>query len=163
MKIAFCINDNYYDKVAVVITSILENNIDNNIDFYIFNSDLSKQNFEKLYSLKFKYKNFTLTEIKINPKIFSKFNISIKHTSIETYFRYLIADSLPNIDKILYLDADLIVNNNISDFYNVDLNDYYIAGVEDLYIKNTKYKKEINLSANDIYINAGVLLMNLYL
>ena len=161
MEIAFCINDAYSDKVAVVMTSILENNTNKHINFYIFSSDLTDKSLQKLSNLKFKYKNFTVQKINVPTDKFSKLHTNIDYISVETYFRYMIADLLPDIDKILYLDADLIVTSDISDLYDIDLGDNYIAGVEDYFIKQIGYKSEINFQDADIYINAGVLLMNL--
>ena len=116
INIAFCINDSYADKVAVVMTSILENHPLQNISFYIFSSDLKNETLQKLSKLKTKYKNFSLERIFVPTDKFSKLKLNINYISIETYYRYIIADLLPQIDKILYLDADLIVNKNIIEF-----------------------------------------------
>ena len=51
INIAFCINDAYADKVAVVMTSILENHPLQNISFYIFSSDLKNETLQKLSAL----------------------------------------------------------------------------------------------------------------
>ena len=161
INIAFCINDAYADKVAVVMTSILENHPLQNISFYIFSSDLKNETLQKLSKLKTKYKNFSLERIFVPTDKFSKLKLNINYISIETYYRYIIADLLPQIDKILYLDADLIVNKNIIDFYNSSLDNNYLIGIEDLFIKHSNYKSFINFTDNDLYINAGVLLMNL--
>lgn len=37
----------------------------------------------------------------------------------------------PDLDKILALDVDTIVVNNISKLWELDLNDYYVAAVEE--------------------------------
>lgn len=161
MNIAFCINDTYADKVAVVMTSVLENHPDTQIHFYIFSSDLSDENLLMLQKLQTKYKNFTVQKVDIPQQLFSNLPLTIEYIPIETYYRYLIADLLPSLDKILYLDADLAVNKNISDFYNIDLGNYYLAGAEGLYVTESGHKPNIGLTDNDTYINAGVLLINL--
>lgn len=161
MNIAFCINDTYADKVAVVMTSVLENHPDTQIHFYIFSSDLSDENLLMLQKLQTKYKNFTVQKVDIPQQLFSNLPLTIEYIPIETYYRYLIADLLPSLDKILYLDADLAVDKNISDFYNIDLGNYYLAGAEGLYVTESGHKPNIGLTADDTYINAGVLLINL--
>ena len=142
MNIAFCINDTYADKVAVVMTSVLENHPDTQIHFYIFSSDLSDENLLMLQKLQAKYKNFTVQKVDIPQQLFSSLPLTIEYIPIETYYRYLIADLLPSLDKILYLDADL-------------------AGAEGLYVTESGHKPNIGLTADDTYINAGVLLINL--
>lgn len=161
MNIAFCINNTYADKAAVVMTSVLENHPDTQVYFYIFSSDLSDDNLLMLQTLQAKYKNFTVQKVNVASTLINTLPLNISYISIETYYRYLIADLLPDLDKILYLDADLIIDKNISDFYNTDLGNYYLAGAEGLYVTESGHKPNIGLTDNDTYINAGVLLMNL--
>lgn len=56
----------------------------------------------------------------------------------------------PDLDRILCLDVDTIVVSDISDLWDVDLNRYYVAGV-----------KEPAKSKESLYINAGVMMLNL--
>ena len=71
-----------------------------------------------------------------------------------TYFS-LLRVALPLIfymhDKILYLDVDTIVNDNIDAIWDIDLGDNYFAAVKEIHKSTDKYK----------YFNAGVMLMNL--
>ena len=163
MNIAFCINDAYADKVAVVMASVLHNHPKEEIDFYIFSSDLTVASFDRLQKLKLKYKNFTLTKINVPQDKFKQLSLNINYISIETYYRYIIADLVPQLDKILYLDADLVVCQNLSKLYETDLNGFYLAGVNDLFIQNQNYRSKIGFSESQPYVNAGVLLMNLAL
>ena len=61
----------------------------------------------------------------------------------------LLAHLVPEIpDKVLYMDADTIMNGNIKDLYDIDVTDYEIAGRKDLYrISN--------------YFQSGIMLMNM--
>ena len=161
MNIVFCVNNAYIPNVRVVMTSVLENHLNTEIKFYILSSDLTDESLENLNSLTQKYKNFTVKSFHVAKERFSSFNTKINYISNETFYRYLLAEFLSEEDKALYLDADLVVNGNLSDFYDMDISDYYVAGVEDLFIKDKGLKKNINLSDDDLYINTGVLLMNL--
>ncbi len=158
MNIAFCFNDAYVDKIAVTMLSILKNHPKTEIDFYLFSSDLSDNNIEKLNKFQIKYKNFSLHSINVDKSLFNNFKLNIDYISLETYYRYLIADLIPTVDKILYLDGDLIVNRDITSFYDTELGDSYFAGVSDLWAEKTGHTSELGLKK---YINAGVLLMNL--
>ena len=160
INIAFCFNDSYTDKVAVTMTSLLMNHKNEEFNFYLFSSDLSEQNIEKLNKLQIKFKNFSLHPIKVDKSLFDGIKLNIDYISLETYYRYLIADLLPEVDKILYLDGDLIVQKEITSFYQTDLADCYLAGVSDLWAEKTGHKSDLGLKT---YINAGVLLMNLKL
>ena len=161
INVAFCINNAYIDKIAVVIVSILANNPENYFNFYIFSSDLTDESIKYLNRLHCKYKNFEVSKIEVPFDLFKSLKLNTDHISIETYYRYAIADLLPEVCKILYLDADIAVNKDISELYDTDISDYYLAGVEDLFLKLENYRTKVGLSTDDLYINAGVLLMNL--
>lgn len=161
MDVAFCVNNAYIEKVAVVMVSMLANHPDDYFHFYIFSSDLTDESIKYLNRLHSKYKNFEVSKVEVPTDLFKSLKLNIEYISIETYYRYAIAELLPDLDKILYIDADLVINKNISQFYDMDISDYYVAGVEDYLIKTEKHKAEIGLTDEDVYINAGVLLMNL--
>lgn len=57
----------------------------------------------------------------------------------------------PHLDRILTIDNDTIVRENISELWDLDLTDYYLAGCPE-------YKKT---SENHVYINMGLAMLNL--
>lgn len=159
MEIFFAVNDSYCKHVAVTMTSIIVNNPRIKICFHVICNNLSKESRENLEKL-----NSSYVDIKfhtVNAERFANCLLNIPHITIETYFRYLLPELVPNLNKALYLDADVIVKGNIATLWSTDLNDYCIAGVEDPYVEHLCYKGEIGLTAEDIYVNAGILLMNL--
>ena len=159
MNIVFAINNGYTKPVCVTITSILRHN--GNANFYILHKDIEPDNMRKIcQTVKF-YKGSTVEFIKVDESKFTDLTLNIDYISIETYFRYIIADVLPNIDKCLYLDADIIVQGTLKKLYRTDLGDNYLGGVKDACIDATAYKPEIGFSSSDLYVNAGVLLLNL--
>jgi lipopolysaccharide biosynthesis glycosyltransferase len=157
VNIAFCFNDGYTSRIAVTITSILINNENLYFDFYLFSSDLSNESIKLLDCLSTSYNNFKLHHINVDKNIFSRLVLPIRRITVDTYFRYVIPELLPNVDKILYLDGDLVVNGCIYNFYDIKLENNYFAGVKDMGI-DIGYQRRFNL---DVYVNAGVLLMNL--
>ncbi len=76
-----------------------------------------------------------------------------------TLYRLLIPKVIPE-DRILYLDADTIVNGDLSEFYHQDIKNIDIVGVRDIGILDIQLQS-IGKKHGDLYINAGVLLMNL--
>jgi len=59
----------------------------------------------------------------------------------------------PQYDKILSLDIDIVFNDNVSDLWDYNLDDYYLAGVPE--------RQRQKSSADPLYINFGVVMMNL--
>ena len=78
-----------------------------------------------------------------------------------SYYRYIIPELSPQLDKALYLDGDLVVNGSLEKLWDTDITDYLCAGVHDLWIENINYKPQIGFSSDELYINAGVLLLNI--
>ena len=78
--------------------------------------------------------------------------------SIATFYRFCIAQVLPaDIDKVIYLDSDIIVNLDIAELWRIDL-DNKPLGV----VRTVSQKLNPDLSVENIFgFNAGVLLMNL--
>ena len=66
----------------------------------------------------------------------------------------LLADKVEGMpeDKLLYLDIDLMVNDDIRKLYDMDITDYEYAAAKDHYGKKILHHD---------YINAGVLLFNM--
>ncbi len=71
-----------------------------------------------------------------------------------------------SIEKVIYLDVDLIFQHEISDLWNTNLENHIAGGVVDQRIKNMgswggiKQYKEIGMQADDPYYNSGVLLID---
>ena len=86
--------------------------------------------------------------------------------SAATYYRLGLAGELPaTVERALYVDIDTIFNRDISPMYESEFGDCLIAGVfttEDLSEESfSRWKREMNLDRDSIYINAGVILYHI--
>ena len=158
-------DNNYAPFVATTIASICDNT-KAFCDFYILDGGISRKNKENIKKLKMRFKNFSIEFLSINQEVEFK-NIEYKnfskYISISTYNRFLIPRLKPKLDKILYLDVDIIVKNDISELYNTDLKDYLLAAVPENItssLDRLRYTRDLNLSIEHKYFNAGVLLIN---
>lgn len=161
LNICYSTNEDFARHMAVSITSLLENNVHSKIVVHILYSDLSEATKARLSAFENRYKNTKIIFHKIDDSRFEKFGLTIEHITKETYFRYMIADVLPDIDRVLYLDGDTVVNGDVSELFELDLTGFFCAGVRDIYVEQVGYKKEIGLAESELYINAGVILLNL--
>jgi len=90
---------------------------------------------------------------------------TLLHYTKAMYYRLLAFKFLPEeLDRILYLDPDILVINPIDELYNMDIDNYLYAAAYHNII-TIKRINRIRLNAYDIkeYYNSGVLLMNLKL
>jgi lipopolysaccharide biosynthesis glycosyltransferase len=80
----------------------------------------------------------------------------------QMWYRTFLPELLPGVDKILYLDADIIAVDSIAPLWETDLGDHYLAAVTNVWEPwNLGYVESLNLAKP--YFNSGVLLMNLQL
>ena len=81
----------------------------------------------------------------------------------EIYYRIFAAKYLPQtLDRVLYLDPDVIVNGSVKELYDLPMDDYCFAAASHTGPFLRKFN-EIRLGMEDHspYINSGVMLMNL--
>ena len=84
------------------------------------------------------------------------------HISKAMYLRLLVANLLPpDIDRVLYLDSDIIIRSDIRPFYEMDMGDAYVAAVAEAPVDGRNDR--LGLPEGVMYFNSGVLLMNLAL
>lgn len=157
INVCLSCDNKYASYAAVVIASILANaNKEDYLCFYILDGGILDENKIKFNELK-SIKNCEIEFVKINEKDFSVYKNIKTHSylSVAAYYRLKLASLLPNIDKIIYFDCDIVVNSSLKDLYETDLHENIIAGVLDVRVKHKKKWKNTN------YINSGVVLFDL--
>lgn len=161
INVCLATDENYVKYMATVIYSILTSANENDmLHFYILCNNVSAESKQIVNSLK-KEKSCEITFIDLDIKEFEDFPAGGPHISNTTYFRYKIAELLPDVSKIIYLDCDMIVKQSLAELFNTDLTDFYIGGVEDV---GYYYWKDFNpefIYKDGFYINAGMLLINM--
>lgn len=148
---------------GIMLTSLLLNNQNININIYVIIGDnVTDEDTEILNKQVLKY-NQKILFIKLDSEQYKFCPIRRgDKVSLAAYYRILAPEILPKeINKVLYLDCDIIINGDLKPFYNMDIENYSCAAVfdpiayrEDEYIR-LGYPKSLS------YFNSGVLLMNL--
>lgn len=159
IHIFFASDNNFVLPLYNALSSILRNaNVQDNLNFYILDKDISENNKNKIKNLK-KVKPFNIEYIKINDDLFKDCPLLkiCGHISLQTYYRYIIPRVKPNLPKVLYLDCDILVKSSLSDLWNIDLKDTYCGAVQELYKDSNIDARRLNVKT---YFNAGVLLLN---
>lgn len=160
IEIFFATDNNFVQHLCVAIASILKNaNEDDYFNFYILGNKLKQNDIKNIENLR-KIKDFNLEIIEINDELFKRCKSPNYINSISTFFRYLIPVLKPELDKILYLDCDIVVKKSLKELYNTNIDNYYLAGVEDIHILCTESKLKPMFAIDEPYLNAGVLLFN---
>lgn len=157
---ALCFNDGYVPYASVTIKSIV-NSMDKSDDGHIhiisdFLSDKHKAFIKNIAS----DADVRFYIINADNEIFR--DLPVMTWSIYTWYRILLPDLLSdNIHRILYLDCDVVVNDNLDDLFIMDMGSKSIAACLDIQAYNQDHYRRLNYDSNLRYICAGVLLMNL--
>jgi len=161
LNILVTLDSNYINPLKVMLKSLFLNN--QNEEFYIFllHSSIKPEEMEDING--FITKNgHRFLPIEIKGGDFRDAPI-VMHYTKEMYYRLLAFKYLPvDVNKVLYLDPDILIINNIRTLYDIDLSGWLYAAA----YHNRIPVKEINkfrLMEYEIeeYFNSGVLLMNL--
>lgn len=161
MNIAISLNEQYFYYTYIMLFSLFKNNPDD-ITVYVLNRDLSDDSLKEFIDLANLYGN-KIVNIHIDEEILTIDLPTTKAWTMEIYFRLALSDLLPmDVEKILYLDVDMIVNRDISDLYNTELDKSIFGVVEDIMpndeIRVTLLKEVFNKGHK--YFNSGMLLIN---
>lgn len=166
MNIATALNRKYVKYTCVMLTSLLMNQPDTDIHIYLLHSDLMQQDEEPLRALVENY-NQNIHFLLVDKDIFPSELPTTRAWSMETYYRLILLDILPlEIDRILYLDVDMIVNKSIKELYWTDFEACYFCVCRDMStefpvmdMRNEIFKEQIEEGFT--YFNAGMMLWNI--
>ena len=156
INICLILDNNYVIPTIVAITSAILNKDTSSIyNFYLIVDNLSKENIAKIKQLEQKKVNINI----INTDISKYKNIFVHtHVSKTACLKFDIPNLL-NLDKVLYLDGDIIVRKDLKDLYKKDISNYYLAAVRDM---GGELGQHFNTTIGvEKYFNSGILLLNL--
>lgn len=182
ISVCFAADNNYVQYLRTAVYSLICNRNKNICyDIIILHSDITDKNIENITSLFSKQDNVTIRFIDIS-EIQNMFNYVVEsyYSSATLYRLFLFSSLFDEYDRIVYIDSDVIVLNDLEDLYNVDLDDCLIGAVDDIGFKQTCYDKNAGIlydgkllsgeeyykeilklnSIND-YFNAGVITLDL--
>lgn len=165
INLLLCGNKKVFDGALTLLISIL-NRTNNPLNVYIFTMDVTrlKKEFVPIEDkqikfldkvMKSKNKKCSIKKIDVTDLYNKEFKNCPNEKAYCTPYTLirLLADLIPDIpDKLLYLDIDMMANDDINKLYSIDINDYEYAAVKEKY--------GCWLIRPD-YINAGMLLLNM--
>lgn len=168
MNIAIALNRKYYRYTYVFLTSLCKHHPCGSLFLHILHNDLTETEKQGLTQLLTAY-GHDLTFYSIMREDFPAGLPVNDMWTLETYFRLKLIDLLPeHVDRLLYLDVDIIVNQNLEELYNTDFegNDFIACADMGSTGAFTDIRGKLfndRIAAGYQYFNAGVMLWNLSL
>ena len=164
--LASCDN-NYIMPCGVMMCSVCESNKQSRFCFHlIIDESVTASSKSQLTAIASNYKADIVFHVFNSETILRELgneNISFANNiSLPTYYRLFVESVLPSdIDRILYLDCDIVVRGNIDVLFAISMKDYAVACVPDISEGISEFYDRLGYSMEQGYFNAGVLLINL--
>ena len=165
MNILMAFNGRYM-SLAMVLVRSLADNVAGEIIIHIFHSELTENEQQRICMATADCPRIKYEFYEVNGEPYEEMSRA-SYVSKETYYRLLNWRLLPtDIDRVLYLDTDIIIDGDISGFYNQDFEGKLIAACPDpgkipQDIPIDHIRRNLNIREDIKYCNAGVLLYNL--
>ena len=161
IPIVFTFDKRIIPAASIAIKSLVESaDCDTIYDIYILHSDIELKYQKEISKLTDKTRH-TVSFKYVDSKIFKNYKKSSHSWSEIVYYRLLIADYLPMLDKAIYSDCDVFFKQDLSEVYNVNIENYEIAAVAAE--KNTKDAighKYFPENQNEFIYWSGFLVLN---
>ena len=161
MNILCATDDNYAPYCGVMLTSFLENHKAFHTEVYIVVKKRLKEEkrlkrLEERYDVKVNIVEFPFSDIT------SYFPIGNQHWTIEMYYRLFAPELLPkDIDRVLYLDCDIIVDGDVSKMYFSEIKDISAIVTTDFMSIQAGNPKRLGYDERHGYFNSGMMLINI--
>lgn len=170
IPIFFSFDNNYTAQAGVTFESLLSNaKSDVLYELNVVHTEISEHNQKRLLRCVDKHHNATLTFINISGRFDFQFNdesFSVGHAgakfTTETMYRTLPTEiaEFDAYETIIYSDVDIVVVDDISELYDIDLNDIYIAGTKAPKFLDHQFEHLDNKYLGR-YVGGGLWVMNL--
>lgn len=163
LNLLFVIDDGYVDQLKVTCYSIDQQVSGLRIQVYLMQKEPLKRQTELLQF--FEQLGWTYHPVIVGQDLFKDAPTTDRYPDT-IYYRLLAQEFLPaDLDRILYLDADILCLNDFRDFYEQEMGDKLYAAAShnaDGSIMELVNKLRLNnYEMESSYFNTGVLLMNL--
>ena len=162
MNILTASSEKFFKYMMVMLTSLFHSNAGDTFDLYFMHKGLSEDMIQSLESLTDAH-NSRLHSIIVDADLFAGFPTRMGGP-VEAYFRLSMMEYLPHdLERILYLDSDMIVDKPIRKFYEADFEGNSLVACVDFGINYLMepFTVKHGVSRDYPYFNSGVMLLNM--
>lgn len=161
MNILVAANDGYIFPTKVMLMSLLDVEEEKEtFQVYVLCSELSEKSIGELNGLN--SDRMRINYLRVPDELFE--NVPVyQYFSKEVYYRIIAYKLLPDdMDRIMWIDGDIVIIHSISKFYYQNIDDSMIVAIEDMLNgRNEEKKKKLNIPTEKLYFSSGVMLYNL--
>lgn len=163
VPIVFAFDNNLTFPACVCLSSLLMNaKEDTFYDIFILHSEKEKLNKTELDKIPHYFPNCKIQYRVVDNTFDTAFEI--RGITIPAYYRLLIPELIPEYDKVIYSDVDIIFRMDLSDLYNLNIDSYYLAATRDLGLNfdedGKKYIASVDGLVQGEYLQSGFIVLN---
>ena len=168
IPIFFAVDDDYIPFLAVALQSLVEHATKENYYLIkVLHTHVAEEKQEKIIN-KYEQENVNIEFVDLNyyiDEVKDKLYTRDYYTKT-TYFRLFIPNLYPQYDKVLYLDSDITLLDDVANLYKIEIGTNLVAGAPDGAVQTTEIfqeyvEKVVGVADYNEYFNAGILIMNL--
>ena len=155
------LDENYLLQLQVLLASIRVNNPGDSFGLYLIHSGIPSEKLDQISAQCSRY-GYGFFPVMVQESLFQGAPVSRQYPK-EMYYRLLAAHLLPRtLDKILYLDPDILVINPLRPLWETELGmSLFAAAAHTGKAQLASGVNQLRLGTQGEYYNSGVLLMNL--
>lgn len=153
---------NYLKVLSVMLYSLSQSDPEGVYTVYVVNNTLTEEDFASLSALLPRTK---LVNVRVPEDLLQNAPVSDRYPT-EMYYRLFAARYLPQqLERILYLDPDLVVLHSLRSLYQIDFDSKLFAAASHIESRTFRElnRRRLHLSEHAKYLNSGVMMMNLAL
>ncbi len=153
---------NYLKVLSVMLYSLSQSDPEGVYTVYVVNNTLTEEDFASLSAL---LPRTELVNVRVPEDLLQNAPVSDRYPT-EMYYRLFAARYLPQqLERILYLDPDLVVLHSLRSLYQIDFDSKLFAAASHIESRTFRElnRRRLHLSEHAKYLNSGVMMMNLAL
>lgn len=173
VTIVLASSDYFSPYLATCIQSIISTSTqDNNYDLIVLERAITDKNKNRILELKKNHSNISIRFLNVREKVAGlHFYINGDRLSQETYYGLLTSWFLPQYDKAVIMDCDMIVRRDMAELFAYDISNVYAGAVRDVVFygllndsQTDTYKyctEELGINNPYNYFNGGLIYLNM--
>lgn len=155
-------DDNYIQHLMGMLCSLYEHNKDHHIVLHMLrNGKLLPKNEDYIKGITERYGHecrfYTVDETPLQGVQFRK----KRPLTMAAYYRLLLPNILTDLDKVLYLDCDMNVMDDISELFELELDNYALAACLDDMPHTNQHRLQLQMQVGERTFNTGMMMCNL--
>ena len=164
LDVLITVDDNYAEQASIMLYS-LGKYVDN-LTIHVIYDNLSKKAIQKLEKFIVDHDIGILKTHFFDTKELNLSVIKTDYITTTCYFRLYAPYIIKDVDRLLYLDPDIICQGSLEELFHLDMGDSIIAACPNMLKVKTAFLKKIilknlHLPKDTIYVNSGVLLIDM--